>query len=261
MPFDWVGLSAGSLTLLIVAVMVAWSLRGAQPTTGETVPMNEIMKLLAGDPVKSLGLALAQARFRYDQIAQRWINLSFKLSGLTDVSFLTNVQADGELDVLLRALEDWSAKNVDHPDIPLHGNLQFTLSRAWLLSVYETLRVAVRGNGKDNEALVALFRKVELVRMPLAKGEIAKAKSSKSPIHLVREGDDPQTQSEEYKAGDPSYIPPMTMTPASGSFGWVVVDIALIDSDRDPIRHITRRELSDELLALFPDAPSTPASE
>ena len=125
--------------------------------------------------------------------------------------------------------------------------LQYTLSRMWVLSTYEVIRLAQETDvGRTHAKLKALRRRIEMVRVPLAKQEIANDQRIKDPITLVRVGPgDPKPQS--YSARDPSpYYPPTLGETATGSTAWRV-----LDSKTGQTVDISRRALSDEMLALF----------
>jgi hypothetical protein len=71
--------------------------------------------------------------------------------------------------IILRALEDYQLEG----DIGIVvSDLQLSLSRYWILSMYEALRIATLAQ-PDQSALADLYQRFRLVCMPIAKGQIA----------------------------------------------------------------------------------------
>jgi hypothetical protein len=71
--------------------------------------------------------------------------------------------------IILRALEDYQLEG----DIGIVvSDLRLSLSRYWILSMYEALRIATLAQ-PDQSALADLYQRFRLVCMPIAKGQIA----------------------------------------------------------------------------------------
>jgi hypothetical protein len=76
--------------------------------------------------------------------------------------------------IILRALEDEANTLYQlEGDIGIVvSDLQLSLSRYWILSMYEALRIATLAQ-PDQSALADLYQRFRLVCMPIAKGQIA----------------------------------------------------------------------------------------
>lgn len=142
-------------------------------------------------------------------------------------------------------------------DMTLH--YQLSLSEAWVVGCYEFLRafrqrdteareIGARPSGvSEMETFKSLFADLELLRMPMAKFEIAKDKGLKKPLPLQRTpSNNDATDHVTYDRSDParSHLMPTGMS-ARGSACWFVLD------------HLTkrqywaeRRDLSERLLAM-----------
>src|SRR5260370_38857687 len=93
----------------------------------------------------------------------------------------------------------------------------------------------------------SVFADLELLRMPLAKFEIAKDKNLEQPLPMRRVGDDETKPIEFYDPKDPSrfHIMPKGVS-ARGSAVWLALDV------RNSRQHwIERRDLPDRLLSLL----------
>jgi hypothetical protein len=149
------------------------------------------------------------------------------------------------LDLILRAVEDEANKLYpfdDDKDV-VALNLQLGLSRYWILSMYEALRIVEKG-GPTDQGFAALFHKFTLLRVPLAKGQIARDAKLSTDLKLVPVGVGPHVEPEPYAKG--SYAPPMFLDAFSGSLGWEV-----LDTSTGGTQPIIRRALSDDLLNLY----------
>jgi hypothetical protein len=97
----------------------------------------------------------------------------------------------------------------------------------WVFGLYEIVRVVKETNPSKFEALAELFRKLEILRMPLAKHEVKSAPGYKNIRH--------------YPTG--------LWFPESGSVGWKV-----INPYAKPVR-LTRIGLADEFLSITATEP------
>jgi hypothetical protein len=126
----------------------------------------------------------------------------------------------------------------------LADSLQHTLTRYWVLGTHDVLRMAKRGAGERHPKLPTLFEKFRFVRMPLAKLELADDnKALRDSLLLVRVGEGANVEPELYRKV--SYHPPEPID-ERGSIGWAL----FMAETLEPVT-IFRRDLSDELLALF----------
>lgn len=214
------------------------------------VPPAQSPSLKVGD---LLALAHAQATKANAEVSGQWTKGSFALAGAASLGEVAvHLQELGKFDVLLRSLEGEVAGRTvsvepSHADM-LSFDFQASLSRQWVLSAYEALRTL---QWSDPEGRMAeLLRRLELVRVPLAKLRIAKDQrglGKGGSIELVRRGDPPDKPGETYTAnGKTTYWPQAVFDPVSGSVGWSVIDL------KNQVQvEILRRDLSDELLSLF----------
>lgn len=193
------------------------------------------------------GIAMASDR----ELHAKWISVSVKFSTIAGTIHLIASQRIGRLDMLLRLLENERLERMKgdpakEPDLSL--DVQFALSESWLLSAYEVARAAkeqLKCRGEEMPKLRALENRLALVRMPIAKGEIQgmnKKANRENPPMLVRAGDDTP---EPYQA-DGSFIMPYGLCGETGAALWCPVDM----TTRETVA-ICRRDLSDEMLALF----------
>lgn len=200
---------------------------------------------------------IAHAKYRIEN--QFWMNLSVRLSCRFDlVTALSNIKQIGDLDILLRCLEDESTVNTNTPKIDFSLSYQMIFSETWVISCYEILRTFIQ---RDKEALKSgqlpsgiceleefksAFNDFELLRIPIAKSEIAKDKTLEQPLPMRRVGDDETKPLEAYDRNDPNrfHIMPRSVS-ARGSAMWLALDVRSLQE-----RWVERRDLSDRLLAL-----------
>ena len=208
------------------------------------------------------------ARAKYHALYIDWTNLSGVLSGRFNLPVaMMNIQRQGELDLVLRCMEDEHEANMasaiaDTVGSDMTFHYQLSLSETWVVGCYEILRAfrqrdadavkaGVRPSGvSETDVFKSIFADLELLRMPMAKFEIAKDNRLKEPLPLRRS---PQNQDATdqtvYDSKDParSHMMPTGLS-ARGSARWVALD------------HLTRREywverrdLADRLLAMGKD--------
>jgi hypothetical protein len=192
---------------------------------------------------------LWQLNLKSADLIDRWVDLYFHLArtfGGED----HHHQPDLWVDLILRKMEDDSLIRMRDPaasqQVDMSLTLQHALSRMWVLSTYEVIRLAQETDGGRNHAnLTALRRRIEMVRVPIAKQQIANDQKIKGSITLVPFGAEYPKQ--PYSAKDRSpYHPPLMWDNATGSAAWMV-----LDSKTGETIGISRRELSEEMLALF----------
>lgn len=198
--------------------------------------------------------ALVEALTKYKDLQPRWISVLGKLLGGHGAIGLLRYQSDYRIDLLLRAMEDERptlAEPTDEPAITLAllaGAVQGALTRYWIFSAYEALRMAKNlAAGKADPKLRALYERFRIIRIPLAKLQIANDAGLKTGIMLGTIGPGADTPPEEYSAkAKVEYHPVVLLNRETGSIGWMV-----IDGTTGIQETIFRRELSDQLLALF----------
>ena len=126
----------------------------------------------------------AELAYSDSELAQRWTSLSLRLGGLVPNSLMiSNLQEDGRLDQVCRNLENLASNNHSNPTFSLLPSFLNSLSRYWVLILYESLRVLKeelqkgdRWQDSSYDNLREVFQKIELVRIPLENHEIAKEK-------------------------------------------------------------------------------------
>ncbi|CDZ27987.1 hypothetical protein NOJ05_14070 [Neorhizobium galegae] len=162
------------------------------------------------------------------------------------------VNGDIATDLLLRqmeaeVLERVTQRPADFSTIHAESFL-LHLTQYWLLNVYEVVRSSCQQAKRldiPHEKLAALRDRLALVRIPIAKAEIAQANRLKPTIELVRQNAAEDEEPILY-AADGSYIVPREMCGLTGSLAWWTIDLK-----SDDMKLISRRELSDETLAVF----------
>jgi hypothetical protein len=204
--------------------------------------------------------AFNDAKTRYSELQSTWIRISYRVgSRLIDSLLPRNIQREGDVDILLRCMEDEAAQ--DNPtgfDGGVFG-YQKMLSEYWVGGMYEIFRLLRQRDLADTSSSFAeILLDLELLRMPLEKHEIAKDSALKAPVEMVR--NPPKNDSTDIYTYDPSddqraHIMPFGKSPR-GSLTWYVTDVRT-GTDR----WIERRDLSDRILALWKDVISqNPAS-
>jgi hypothetical protein len=188
---------------------------------------------------------------RDPELHNKWISISFNLGSIAGKIHTLALQRLGRLDMMLRLLEGerleiMKSAASHEPDWSL--DLQFSLSQSWLFSAYEVARAAKKpftASHQDASRLFALEHRLALIRMPLAKGVIQgmdrKSHKNNLPV-LMRVGD----ETPEIYADNGSYIMPQGLCGETGAALWCPVDISAGETIA-----ICRRDLSDEMLALF----------
>jgi hypothetical protein len=199
------------------------------------------------------------ARTKYKLEHEAWIRLSYLLSGRFNlITAVSSIQGEGDLDMLLRCLEDEFSTRSGGADLDMSSHYQMMFSETWIVGCYEILRAFQQ---RDREATAvgqptsgvaqldefkSIFNDFELLRMPIAKFEIAKDNKLDQPLPMRRVGDDDTKPIEFYDPKDPGryYIMPKGVS-ARGSAIWHALDV------RNSRQHwIERRDLADRLLNL-----------
>ncbi len=211
-------------------------------------------------PVSPLLNALFNiARAKYAAQHGAWVQLSHLLSGRFKlVTAIGSIQREGDLDILLRCLEDEFGAKKDASGMDFSFHYQMMFSETWILGCYEILRAFQQ---RDREAAAAgrstsgvseldefksVFSDFELLRMPIAKFEIAKDNKLDQPLPMRRVGDGEAKPIEFYdpKDSDRFHIMPSGLS-TRGSAMWLALD------GRNSRQHwVERRDLADRLLLL-----------
>ncbi|MBR1212010.1 hypothetical protein [Bradyrhizobium sp. JYMT SZCCT0180] len=205
--------------------------------------------------------AFAIARSKYHETSVCWTSLSGRLAPSGLVGMWANIQKLGELDLLLRCLEDELqeriATNPDGNGIDFAYAYQVAFSETWVGAGYEILRsirqrethsrkvglqtrdVSLRDDFKS------LFADFERLRMPIEKYEIPKDKEMKAPIRMKQFPElDATPDYSMYDKDDPnrSHLMPSGIS-ERGSIVWLA-----IDHPTDSQYWVERRQLSDRML-------------
>jgi hypothetical protein len=208
-------------------------------------------------PYIKTAFLLAKTKYQIENTA--WTNLSGVLAGRFSLPVaMINFQRQSDLDLLLRCMEDEfevnKATEALGPDFTLH--YQMMLSETWVVACYEILRAFRQ---RDNESglgddavsglatFKSLFADLELLRMPIAKFEIAKESKIKQPLSLKAYPlNNDATDARFYDREDPtrSYFM-QTSVSSRGSMMWLV-----LDHSASRQYWVERRDLADRLLNL-----------
>ncbi|HXW19100.1 MAG TPA: hypothetical protein VEK35_01185 [Roseiarcus sp.] len=188
--------------------------------------------------------AFAEAALRNRAIGDEWRKISVKVGGRLPASLLiVDVQKMGNLDLVIRSMEDDS--KCDHGD----PDLQMFLSGLWVGMAYEVLRSLKARKLCSGDAFEILERDLKLIRIPLEKYEIPDEGKLDGPTALARSP--PNNDASDFYAYVPKKDPLRTHIMPSelreGSVSWQVLDpLAAVKE-----RWIVRRDLSDRILALW----------
>jgi hypothetical protein len=202
--------------------------------------------------------SLSEALISNRDIHRKWMRVFTRLVSTNDAQDLLRYQSDVDIDIWLREMEEEVAnqacKEADNLIHILGFTLQHTLTRYWVLSMYEMLRVAKNSsNGKGDAKIQRLYREFQVVRVPITKLEIANDKKLPGPIKL--EADNhmggpfrldiyfPHPRPGERKQ---QYHPTTLIDPLTGSLGWNI-----IDAENGLVRNVFRRNLSDHVLSFY----------
>lgn len=206
-----------------------------------------------------LNLAVMMANLNAQALHERWVKAQYSLPEMP-ASMLVAFSHVINLDLLLRQLE-----RERQPTVGVRG-VEFmyvdqifqALSEAWMSQVYEILRVSssrakVRG-AELTDALDAVKHACGLVRMGVAKGEVADMNSKKkqSAISIQLQNSDGEAIPDYVNDG--SWIVPRGVRVASGSCMWWCIDVS---TGSPRMVEVCRQEVSDQLLEALNDARET----
>lgn len=213
----------------------------------------------------NVGPALVQtfalAKSKQARLYETWVRISHLVGSRLPASLLSvSIQRDGELDLLLRCLEDEQAQRMAAGTEPglFEGNYLNMLSTYWVGSMYETFRLLRQRKltGTD-PAFAEILSDLELLRMPLEKHELAKDKETlKEPLRMVRQprnNDTTDQYSYDPKDDKRAHIMPSGLS-SRGSMTWHVIDLKA-GTDR----WVERRALSERIVELWKDKQPQPA--
>ena len=196
--------------------------------------------------------AAMEALRRYADLRPKWRDVYTGLVRLSQTGGgLVRYQPDHLIDLIVRSMEDeLAARHRAAPEggrVHLEDTLQYVLTRYWVLGTHDAVRIAARSlAGKVHPKLTSLYDRFRLVRVPLAKLKIARDDASKDGRVILVHAEEDEAKPEAYRARSNHEYHPPTPIDERGSIGWHLFDIKTML----PVT-IYRRQLSDELLALF----------
>lgn len=181
---------------------------------------------------EALEFVLMQMAAAQSQRFARWVPASYRLVGLLPDPgmFVSDAQQVGRLDCYLRELERDQLRLLNASEPKLAMDFHALMSRCWISLAYEILRAINRREGRRKKeniglppALHAVFRQLEMVRMPEFKREIARARSVSEDLYL--KGFDHQIAPEPYLHERTVLNVPRGIDPATGSLVWFVYEV------------------------------------
>jgi hypothetical protein len=197
--------------------------------------------------------AATEALRRYADLRSKWRNVYTGLVRLSQTSGgLVRYQPDHLIDLIVRSMEDeLAARHRATPEgngrVHLEDTLQHVLTRYWVLGTHDVLRIAARSHaGKVHPKLTSLYDRFRLVRVPLAKLKITGDDALKDGRVMLVHAEGEEAKPEAYRSRSNDEYHPPTPIDERGSIGWHLFDAKTML----PVT-IYRRQLSDELLALF----------
>jgi hypothetical protein len=196
--------------------------------------------------------AAMEALRRYADLRPKWRDVYTGLVRLSQTGGgLVRYQPDHLIDLIVRSMEDeLAARHRAAPEggrVHLEDTLQYVLTRYWVLGTHDAVRIAARSlAGKVHPKLTSLYDRFRLVRVPLAKLKIAGDDALKDGRVMLVHAEEDEAKPEAYRARSNDEYHPPTPIDERGSIGWHLFDIKTML----PVT-IYRRQLSDELLALF----------
>lgn len=197
--------------------------------------------------VSQLLAATFNAAFlRAPEIRKRWISSSYKVGGNIAVGAIMTVQYIGQLDLVLRAMEDERAEilSSEEDSLDLSLTCQSNLSDSWVGSAYEIFRI-LNAKYSEDSTISGIHHALRLLRVPLEKYQIAQDRKLTDVLSFEARPSRPDDSVIFYDKEDPkrSHLMPRSIS-QRGSTMWCAIDVAGLQQ-----RWIERRELSDAILS------------
>lgn len=195
--------------------------------------------------------AFHMARAQFPELNKQWIGVSWKIANNLPASmFPMSVQKAGELDLVIRAMEDLFAQNQKSQteSEPFLEHYLMLLSQTWVASTYEIIRLLHDRDKSFGGDFQQLYEMLTLIRVPLEKHEIASERKLAEPLPMVKHPPmNNETDVYLYSREDAkrSVILPMSVS-ERGSPMWCAPNIKSQTSI-----WIERRDLSERLLAIW----------
>lgn len=194
--------------------------------------------------------AFFRAFYQHTELRDQWRKLSHQIGGkLPNTLVLYSVQNIGNLDILLRCMEDefiQHKKTNGAESEADHFHFQIIFSRMWVSSAYEIIRLLNDRDKNLSDDFKELYQLLTLVRVPLEKHELAHERKLTEDITFVKcppNGDD--TDQYIYSLQDPmrGHIMPMSVS-ERGSAMWQALDVKSRDSIWVERRNLAERFMS-----------------
>lgn len=201
--------------------------------------------------VRSLSGAFTAARTQFPLLHRKWIEISIKATKwLPNSIIMSSVQMIGDLDMIIRSIEDHVAPElelgIESEEYQSHFLNFFT--NLWISTAYEVIRLINDRDKELNENFLYLYNMLTIVRIPLMKHEIARERKADGPMMLSRfPSNEDEHDIYEYSVNDSSrsVILPIAIS-RRGSVMWYTPDII-----NQKNIWIERRDLSDRFIAAF----------
>jgi hypothetical protein len=193
------------------------------------------------------------ARLEQVELNKTWIKASLNIGFRFRNSLISSsVQKAGELDLLLRCLEnEFKSSTTNQDDAQMFVfNILITFSELWIGSIYEIVRLIQDRKVVSSESLSTLYNDLTLLRVPLMKHEIAKERKMNEPLVFKKyPHNNDETDLYTYSREDPyrGHIMLMGVSPR-GSVMWNVIDI----TKRSEF-WVERLALSERFISIFAD--------
>lgn len=187
------------------------------------------------DPDRAIGAATRPIPPDYGSRKRLWVNSSVWLNTAERPYASLSVQTLGYAERILLEMEERLAVTAGIPALKKrrdHTLMECSAhSVLWIFGLYEVLRTIKEAGVPQFSSLAVLFRKLEILRMPLAKHEVKKIKGQSSPSH--------------YPTGCQDVV--------TGQVGWIIYDPHIGES-----KIMSRTSLADEFLSIAAVEPDFP---
>lgn len=204
-----------------------------------------------GTVTELVSAAFRLASQRHRTTRRTWVGVSHQVGGgaLPKSELVVSIQRIGELDVLLRCMEEEAKADVARRQ-DLDGGLdcQLMLSEMWICNAYEIFRLLQSRKLADRNGMFgSLADDLKVLRITIAKHEIANDRRLSAPVPMVTSMDDDATVRYVYSRSDQrrAHIMRKGMS-REGSIMWEATDGKSCDS-----RWLERLSLSERILSLW----------
>lgn len=203
------------------------------------------------NPGDYLSHAFALASLRQQKLSNAWIRASYSV-GMVNSHLCMSVQRMGDLDILLRCMEEDFRQEEAPDDFGIRRfSLHTTMSDWWIGGMYEIARTLKERRLMSSPEFLALAEDFRLIRIPLEKYEIPNDNKLTEPLALRSVPVGKEDRLYYYDKDDSlrHHNIPRGIS-VRGSAMWFAISIAPVANER----WIERRDLSDRFLACWPNA-------